>query len=809
MRVSMKWLRELVDVDMPLPQLTELLDMTGTKVEALHAVGDVLDGVVVGEILTKERHPDADTLWVTTVDVGLDEPAGIVCGAQNFEAGDKVPVALVGATLPSGMVIKKAKLRGVTSEGMNCSAAELGLGTDQSGLLILPKDAPVGMPFSEYRGLADVVVELEVTPNRPDCLSMVGVAREVGAVTGKSAKVPVSRPAESGAPTADLVDLAIEDADLCPRYTARVITGVTVGPSPEWLVERVTAAGARPINNVVDVTNYTMFEFGQPLHAFDMDTLASRGGKIAIAVRVARDGESLTTLDGQVRSLATDTLLICDPKGPVALAGVMGGAATEVSDTTVNVLLESACFQSSSIGRTSRRLGLISEASQRFERGVDPNGCAAAADRAAALLAEIAGGTVAPGIADAYAAPLAPPVLELRMPRLNAVLGTDLSSGDAAGILGHLGLDVAAGAPGVLTVTVPTFRPDVEREVDLIEEVLRVHGMGNVMSTLPAGRGRVGGLTRAQRLRERIGETLRAAGLNEAITWSFGAPEDMERLGWSLGPSEQPVRLLNPMSEDQSVMRWTTLAGLLRAVSNNQRKGVPDVQLYEMGAVWWTAAGRKQPKQRLVVAGVLAGRWQRPAWHESASERESVLGFFDGKGVIESVVEDLCAARWRVRDAEQAWLQPGRSADVLINGDVCGWVGEVHPRVLDAYECAGPVTAFELHLKPLLASARDVTAFVDIPRYPAAKIDLAIVVPEDVTAEKTEQAIRSAGGSLLESARLFDVYRGQGVPDGKKSLAFSLSYRDPDRTLTDDEVSAAHSRLVRKVTAAVGGELRV
>jgi phenylalanyl-tRNA synthetase beta chain len=808
MRVSMRWLSELVDVDLPVRDLVELLDMTGTKVEAVHTVGDALTGVVVGRILTKDRHPDAEKLWVTTVDVGGPAPLTIVCGAQNFEAGDRVPVALVGATLPNGLTIKRAKLRGVESQGMNCSAAELGLGADASGLLILPADAPVGMQFAEYRGLADVVLELEVTPNRPDCLSVAGVAREVGAITGKQARTPSSAPVEEGRPAGERVSIVIEDPDLCWRYTARVIEGVRIGQSPEWLAERVIAAGARPINNIVDVTNYVMFELGQPLHAFDMATLGTADGKTAITVRVAKPGESLTTLDGQPRELATDTLLICDPSGPVALAGVMGGIETEVSDKTVDILLESACFQAATTGRTSRRLGLISEASQRFERGVDRAACAAAVDRAAALIAEVAGGTVAPGVVDAYPQVAEPLRLDLRVARMNAVLGTQLDADEPVGILERLGMRATVGPDAVVAVDVPTFRPDIEREVDLIEEVLRVHGMGEVSSTLPAGRGHVGGLTRAQRLRERAGEALRAAGLFECITWSFADPRDMQALGWELGPGEVPVRLLNPMSEEQSVLRWTTLPGLLRAVSNNQRKGVADVHLYEIGTVWWTAPGRKQPKEREMVSGVLAGRWDRPAWHETREERERTVDLFDAKGVLETLFETLGIAPWRARAVERAWLQPGRSAEVIVGGDVVGWVGDVHPTVADAYDCSGAVAVFELQLAPLIKASRDTVDFADLPRYPAVKMDLALVVSEDTTSERVEQAIRSAGGKLLEEARLFDVYRGKGVEAGRKSLAFSLSYRDPERTLTDEEVASAHDKLVRKVAGAVGGELR-
>ena len=803
MRVSMKWLRELVDVDLPIAEFTDLLDMTGTKVEAVHTIGAALEGVVVGHILTKVRHPDAETLWVTTVDVGGVEPLTIVCGAQNFDAGDRVPVAVVGTTLPNGITIKKAKLRGIVSEGMNCSPTELGIGSDSSGLMILPADAPVGMPFAQYHGMADTVLELEVTPNRPDCLSMVGVAREVGAVTDRAASAPRATVAESGEDVAASVSVTIDDAALCPRYTVRLVRGVRIGPSPDWLAERVAAAGARPINNVVDVTNYVMFELGQPLHAFDAATLGVRDGKRAITVRLAAPGETLVTLDGHERALAADTLVIADPTGAVALAGVMGGAATEVTEATVDVLLEAACFDASATGRTSRRLALISEASMRFERGVDANGCVAALDRAAALLAEVGGGVAATGVIDEFPRPAAPAVVALRLSRLNALLGTQLDRGLVAGILERLGLGVA-GDSDVLTVTVPTFRPDLEREVDLIEEVVRVHGMGAVPSTLPAGRGRVGGLTDAQRRRERIGAALRGAGLNEAITWSFADPRDAERTSWVFGPEERPVRLLNPMSSDQSLLRFSTLPGLVRAVADNRRKGVADVHLYEIGSVWWTAPGRKQPKERAVVAGVLAGSWNRPGWND----RPVPLDLFDVKGVVESAVEELGIARFRLRQTDLPHLQPGRSAEVLVGGDVVGWLGEVHPSVLASYECVGPVAAFELQLKPLLKAARDVTPFVDLPRFPAVKMDLAIVVADGVSAERVEQAITSAGGKLLEGVRLFDAYRGEGIAPGHTSLAFSLVYRHPERTLTDEEIAVLHEKVVRKVSSAVGGVVR-
>jgi phenylalanyl-tRNA synthetase beta chain len=804
MRVSLKWLKELVEVDLPVPELVDRLDLTGTAVEAVHTAGSALEGVLVGQIVAKDRHPDADTLWVTRVDVGRPEPLQIVCGAQNFEAGDKVPVALVGATLPNGLTIKRAKLRGVASEGMNCSADELGLGGDHSGLLILPADAPIGVPFAEYRGLSDSILEFEITPNRPDCMSVAGVAREVGAVLGHPATVPASAPAETGEPVADSVTITISDGELCPRYTARLIRDVKIGPSPEWLVERVQASGARSINNVVDITNYVMFELGQPLHAFDADLLArDEAGRIVIDVRLAGAKDKIRTLDGQDRTLRADTLLITDPSGPVALAGVMGGESTEVHDGTVNILLESASFSASSVSRTRRRLGLFSEASARYERGVDPAACAAAVDRAAALMEELAAGKVAPGIVDTYPRRAEPRTLTLRLARLHAILGVPVTAEEAAGILVRLGCDVTSHAEG-LAVTVPTFRPDLEREIDLVEEVLRIYGMARVESTLPAGRERIGELTRTQRWRERIGATLRASGLNETMTYSFGDPGDVARMRDQLADGEVACELLNPMSVEQSVLRRSLLPGLLRSVSYNQRRGVPNVHLYEIGSTFRTSEGRKQPKERSVVAGVLAGAWHPPAWDVPTTS----LDFYDGKGVLETLARELGADKLRFRAGDVAFLQPGRAADVLIGGDVIGWLGEVHPLVAQAFTADVPVVAFELDLAALVRAAKDVKTFTDVARFPSIELDVALLVPEDVTAERIEQSSRSAGGKLLESVSIFDVYRGQGVPAGKKSVAIALTYRAADRTLTAEEVTAAHERLVRKVSGAVGGELR-
>lgn len=805
MRVSMKWLKEFVPVEMSVAELVDRLDMTGTAVESVHTAGESLDNVVVGLIAEKERHPDADTLWVTTVDIGDGATRTIVCGAQNFDAGDKVPVALVGAVLPGGFEIKKAKLRGVVSEGMNCSAKELGLGADHEGLMILPADAPVGMPFSEYKGLSDTILELEVTPNRPDCLSVAGVAREVGAILDLPVAAPAVEPiTESGEPVDTGCAIEIADTDLCLRYSARIIRGVRIGPSPDWLAEKVVAAGARPISNVVDISNLVMFEMGQPLHAFDLATIAlAADGRASITVRRALEGERLVTLDGVERALDPDVLLITDPSGPIALAGVMGGEATEVSDATTDILLESAMFLPGSVSRTSRSLGLVSEASMRFERVVDRSACVAALDRAAALIAELGGGSVAPGVIDVYPHPIQPAMLTLRVERLEQIIGVRLPDEEVAAILRRLGCRVDQRGDR-FEVAPPSYRPDLEREIDLIEEVLRVWGMERVQATLPSGRGRAGGLTHEQRWRERIGATLRATGLNETMTYAFADPGDAEKSEMPLAEGELFVELLNPMSVEQAVLRRSLLPGLLKSVSYNQRRGVSDVHLYEMGSVFVTSEGRKQPKERVMAGAVMTGNWKPSSWNDASVP----LDFFDGKGVIETLAADLAVDRFKVRPADSPWLQPGRAAEILVGGEVVGWLGEVHPLVCERFECDWPVVAFQLDVDRLTRYARDARPFTEPPRYPGVELDLAIIVPEDVAAERLEQTVRSAGGKLLEAVRLFDVYRGANIGEGRKSMAMKLVYRAADRTLTADEVDAAHAKLVRKVAGALGGELR-
>ena len=818
MKVSLKWLSDYVDVPSDIKEFCDRLDLTGTGVEGVEKLGSAYDGVVVGHVLTCEPHPDSDHMHVVTVDVGAGEPVQIVCGAPNIAAGIKVPVATIGAVLPGDFKIKKSKLRGVTSCGMCCSKRELGMGTDHEGIWILPEDAACGQPIADCLKLTDTVLDLEITPNRPDCLSMVGMAREVGAMYQVPASDPLQDMAgklEISAAEAASVSVSIEDEVRCPRYTARVIRDCKVGPSPDWMVERLAAIGQRSINNIVDVTNYILFLFGQPLHAFDFDKLVGDDGAAKVIVRAAQEGERLVTLDGEDRALTPDMTVIATPeRGAVALAGVMGGLDTEVTDETTNILLEAATFEAGRTSRTSRNLGLISESSMRYERGVDDHSIEVRSAAAAALIAEVSGGTVVlmnegDEIVDTWPVRSEPVKLRFRVPRFCAMMGSDIPTDFVVGTLERLGCKVEGSIDAeVLEVVAPTFRPDLEREIDLYEEVLRLWGMDRIGSTLPGGRGRVGVRTEEQRIASLVNDTLRACGMNETMTYSFAEPSDIERLRMKADDLGDAVELLNPLNADQSVMRQSIVPGLLRSVAYNQSRGVKNVQLYEIGTVFFAAEGRKKPKERQKVAGVMAGAMHEAGWNRS----EVAFDFFDGKGVLESIARELALpkVRFRALSAEEALhLQPGRAAEMMAAGAVIGWVGEIHPLAAGAFEANAPIVAFELDMAALVKAARPARDYVDVPTFPAVAMDQAFVVSEDVTHERMCQVMTSAGGKLLESVSLFDVYRDEErVGAGKKSMAYALTYRAADRTLTSEEVERAHERLVKKVCGATGAEVR-
>ena len=823
MKVSYDWLKTMVELPEDPSELAREFIRTGTEVESIDTVGEAYHKIVTAKVVSKEAHPDSDHLWVTMVDVGANnvdaegnpEPLQIVCGAQNFNEGDHIVTAMVGAVLPGDVKIKKGKLRGVVSMGMNCSARELGLSSDHEGIWILPQDAPVGMPLSQYLGSSDTVLDCEITPNRPDCLSMIGIAREVGAIYDRdfSVELPQVRE-ESGASAEDTVSVELLDEGLCDRYVARVVRNVKVGPSPDWLVQRLNACGVRTHNNVVDITNYVMMLTGQPLHAFDLSAFEERDGKRAVAVRAAHEGEQFRTLDDVERTLSAGMGLIATGEAgatPVALAGVMGGMDSEVTDATVDVLIESACFNAGRTSHTSRDLALISDASIRFERQVDETGCVDVANIACALIEDLAGGAVAPGCVDVYPTPRTVEPVTLRLARVHAICGAAIEPAFIEKTLGRLGCTVARAGEGedlVYTVTPPTFRPDLPREIDLIEEILRIWGMGRVEATIPAAKNHIGGLTREQRLTRKVGQVLRSCGLNETMNFSFAAPGDLERIGMTSEGRGCAVELMNPLVAEQTEMRRSLIPGLLQSVEFNITHSTANVQLYEIGTLFFGRENASAPKEREAVAGVMSGAMGDVTWNY----KPMPLRFFDGKGVVEELLEQLRIPKVRFREATgegYAFLQPGRCAEVLSGGTVLGWVGEIHPDAREAYGIDIPVVAFELNLDAMLASAGTQEAYREFSQFPSVEHDLAIVVNEDVTCEDLERRLRSAGGKLLVGVRLFDVYRDkERVGEGKKSMAFALTYRSDDHTLTSEEVEKAHSKLVTKVCKATGGEVR-
>ena len=816
MRVSYDWLKTMIDVPESPKELSDEYIRTGTEVEAIDVVGESYDHVVTAQVLEKTPHPDSDHMYVCKVSVGdknVDaegnpEPLQIVCGAQNFEAGDHIVTAMIGAVLPGDVKIKKSKLRGVVSMGMNCSARELGIGGDHSGIMILPEDAPVGMPFGEYYGSSDTVLDCEITPNRPDCLSMIGMARETGAIFDRDYHVELpSIKVETGRATADELTVAIADEGLCDRYVARIVRNVKVGPSPDWMVKRLNSLGIRPHNNIVDITNYVMMLTGQPLHAFDLSTFVERDGKRSVVVRAAKQDEEFQTLDGENRVLDAGMGLITDGERPVALAGVMGGMDSEITDDTVDVMVESACFNAGRTSHTSRDLSLISDASIRFERQVDETGCVDVANVTCALIEELAAGEVAPGYVDVYPAPKTIAPITLRYQRILDICGAPIERDFVERSLTRLGCTVESEGSD-FQVTPPSFRPDLPREIDLIEEVLRLWGMGRVEATIPAAKNHIGGLTREQKLTRKVGQILRACGLNETTTFGFAAPGDLEKIHMSADGRGCPVVLMNPLVAEQTEMRRSLLPGLLQSVAYNEAHGTANVHLYEIGSLFHGRENASLPRETQSVAGVLTGSWSDQTWNNTVDK----LRFFAGKGIVEELLEQLRLPKVRFRVAEgegYEFLQPGRAAEVLSGGTVLGWVGEIHPEAREAMDIDQIVVAFELDLDKLIKGAHNQENYHEFSPFPAVQHDLAIVVPDEVTCEDLLQRITSAGGKLLENVRLFDVYRDPvRVGIGKKSMAFSLTYRSDDHTLTSDEVERAHSKIVTKVCKATGGEVR-
>ena len=822
MHVPLEWLSSFCDPGLDARSLATRLAMTGTEVDRVHAHGvGALEHFVVGRVLTAQPHPDADRLTVCTVAVGEGDVATIVCGAPNVAAGQTVAVARPGAIMPGGTRLKKAKLRGVASEGMILAEDEVAIGTDHDGIMVLEDDLIPGGALGDVLPIATDVLELEITPNRPDCLAVYGVAREVHAATGAPlAPPPWAEDPGTPGPIAG-AEVVVEAPDLCPRFTARLFEDVTIGPSPRWLKARLMAAGQRPISNVVDITNYVMLETGQPLHAFDFDRVA--GGRLV--VRRAGAGETMTTLDDVERRLGPDVVLIADDEGPTSIGGVMGGARSEVSGSATRVLMEAATWNGPNLQRTSTRLGLRTEASGRFEKQLAPEQAMQGQALAARLMVELCGARLVDGTIDVGGEGPPPAVIGLRTRRVERLLGAPVAPPEIAHVLASLGFALT-GAPDGFDVTVPAHRrADVTREVDLIEEVARLAVLERLPATLPSRRGASGRLSIAQRARRRAEDALVGAGVSEAVGWSFESPGLAGRLGL---PAGEGVVLENPMSEEQSVMRTTLLGSLLDAVRRNRSRGITDVRLFEVGAVYLppvgapprltlgagthlatgegtgsSVTGTPLPDERLRVGALLAGALRPASWREP---QPPPADFFAAKGVLAALLGAL-QVPWRVAPGEHPSLHPGRCAEVLVAGEPAGWLGELHPAVAARWGLDG-VAGFELDLDAVAAAAVAVPLFVDLTSFPSVRQDLAVTVADDVPAERVLEVVGQAGGALLAAAEVFDVYRGAQVGEGRASLAVALEFRAPDRTLTDEEVAARREKIVGALREQVGGELR-
>ncbi|MEA2392103.1 MAG: phenylalanyl-tRNA synthetase beta chain [Solirubrobacteraceae bacterium] len=802
MRAPIEWLREHCRPELDAHALAERLAMTGTEVERVltHGVG-ALEHFVVGRVLEAHRHPDADRLTVCRVDVGSGEVAEIVCGAPNVTAGQTVAVGRPGAVMPDGTQLKAAKLRGVVSHGMILAEDELAIGPDHDGIMVLDGDLVPGSPLQDVLPIATDVLELEITPNRPDCLGVYGVAREVHAATGAAlGPAPWEEDLGTAGPVAG-ASVEVQAPDLCPRFTARAFENVRIGPSPPWLKARLTAAGQRPISNVVDITNYVMLLTGQPLHAFDLDRVA--GGKLV--VRRAREGENVETLDGVVRRLDAEMVVIDDAQGPTSIAGVMGGARSEVEPGTTRVLMEAATWIGPNVNRTSARLGLRSEASARFEKQLQPEQAMEAQIVATRLMLEVCGATVNEGTVDVAAPAPASPAIRLRDERIERLLGVAIPRARAAEILTALGFGVGD-APDGLDVAVPSFRrADVTREADLIEEIARLHGLEKLPTTLPSRRRTAGRLTRRQLLRRRASDALVDRGLGEIVGWSFADPSLGERLRL---PAEDPrrdaVRLANPMAEDQSELRTTLLGSLLDAARRNAARSAENVRLFEDGAVYRAAsAGGELPRESHHLGALVTGSARAATWRDP---EPPPVDFFAAKGVLAAVLDTL-RAPWTVELAAEPFLHPGAAAAVHIDGEVAGWLGELHPLVLEQWDVPR-AAGFELDLDVATDAAVALPLHEDLTSFPELHQDLAVVVDDGVPAARALETVRRAGAPVLASAEIFDVYRGEQTGEGRVSLALRLAFRAPDRTLTDDDVAGPRERIVAALRDELGAELR-
>ena len=810
MQVSIKWLKDYIDFTETPEQLADKLTMAGIPVENVVDPGEGLEKVVTGRIEKLEPHQNSDHLQICTMNVGLAENIIIVTGAQNVAEGQVVPVAMVGAHLPNGMKISKGKLRGVASNGMLCSAQELKLDLEKlpeeqkTGIFILPSDTPVGIPAKDVLGLNDVVLEFELTANRADCFSVFGLVREIAAITGNKPHFPEIKVNEDdNTKLNDIFSVEIADPDLCSRFSTRMLKNVKIGPSPEWMQQRLEGAGIRSINNVVDVTNFVMIELGHPMHAYDYDKIT---GKKLIARR-AIEGEELHTLDDTSRKAKGEMLVIADSEKAAGLAGIMGGFETEITDTTTTVVLESADFYGPCIRRTARACGLSSEASGRFERGVNSETTIKALDRAAQLLQEMGACTVCEGIVDVYPNPKQANYVTFTPEQINNHLGTNIAKDVMLNIITSVGFDVTKDENDEITVKVPSWRNDVTCMADISEEIARLHGFDKIKSTLPNGVSMQGTQSAKQTFIDKVKASLSNQGLYETISFALTNEETFNKLNI---PQDSPLRkavpIMNPLSDEYPLVRTTLLSSIFDNLARNLARKNDDVALFEVGSVFFPKAlpVTELPDEVVKIAGAITGRRNAQGWNQA----NDMVDFYDAKGIIEELLANLRVTRYTVEAGTHYAMHPGKTALFKKGRDVIATVGEVHPAVLSAYGITKPVYIFELDATTVMKYMAKDLKYKALPKYPATSRDLAMLVDVDVNAADIEKAMTKAAGQNLTQITLFDVYTGKQVEEGKKSLAFSLTFQSNDKTLTDAEIDPAIEKIVAKLQKDFNANLR-
>lgn len=801
MLVSLKWLKDYVDIDLKAEKLAERLTMSGLEVESVKEIQPEFNGVVTAKIISVKPHPNADKLSLCEVTDGKKKYP-VVCGAKNIKAGDIVPLAKVGATIPGGYTIKSSVLRGETSEGMLCSEAELAIGEEASGIMQLPRDMKLGKPLEKALDLEDTVFDISITPNRADCLSVIGIAREVAALTGKKIKMPKVNIKETSENIKSLTSVKIMDAELCPRYTARMIKKVKIGHSPVWLKTRLEACGMRSINNIVDVTNFVMLEMGQPLHAFDFRYLE----KNKVIVRKSKKNEEFISLDGKSRKLTDETLLICDGVKPVAIGGIMGGLNSEVKEDTDTILLESAYFNPVSIRRSARKLAMPTEAAFRFERGIDPEGVVKALNRATQLIAELAGGSICKNYIDEYPRKIRQAKnIKLRLEQVRKITGTQICAMEVTKILRSLGMKTTQPGKGIYLVTPPTFRVDITREIDLIEEIVRIYGFDRVPASLP--NVSVGELlpNRRLKLEESIRKIMNGVGFSEVINYSFISPASVDSL--LLPPADERlnlVRINNPLTEEQSVMRPTIITGLLDTIKKNINNGYANLKIFELGRAFIHDKDGKLPKERNMFAGLISGKKTENLW-----DYKSNVDFYDLKGCLENIFYALKLEKITFKsDVLDTILHPGKSCSVLSGETILGYMGEIHPHILEKIDLKQAAYVFEINTDILDKHLKDEITYRDFSKFPAITRDVAFIVSRDMEVDYIFNIISSFKEDLLENVEIFDIYEGKGISENAKSVGLRFSYRSAERTLTDGEANIIHDKIIRGIVDVTKAKIR-